>query len=222
MYVLGVTGGIGSGKSTVSSLLAERGARVLDADRVVRELYDGGPLVDRIAGRFGGEVRADDGSVDRAELGARVFRDPDARRALEDIVLPAVREAIQARLDAWKEEGFAGVAVVDAALLVEAGDAYPLDSLVVVTAPVPLRLDRLEARGTPREDATRRMAAQSTDEEKAAAADVVLANDGTLEDLRRRVGRLWDDLPRDATAASGYTGAPKIEEEPNVRRNTDE
>lgn len=211
MFVVGVTGGIGSGKSTVAELLARHGARVVDADRVVRDLYAGGPLVDRIAERFGAGMRAPDGSVDRAVLGAHVFREAEAREELESLVLPAVRDAIRARLDEWADEGFGGIAVIDAALLVEAGDAYPLDRLVVVTAPVELRLERLEKRGTPPEEARRRMAAQSTDEVKTAAADVVLPNDGTRADLERRVAALWEDLARDGRESSGYTGSPKRE-----------
>ncbi|MBZ0266983.1 dephospho-CoA kinase, partial [bacterium] len=120
MFVLGVTGGIGAGKSTVARLLGSRGARVIDADAVVRELYGPGELANSIASRFGPGVLKESGAVDRVALGALVFDDADARRDLEDLVHPAIRAEINARLAAWRTEGFAGIAVVDAALLVEA------------------------------------------------------------------------------------------------------
>lgn len=203
MLVLGVTGGIGTGKSTVARLFADRGARVADADRIVRELYAPGELAQRIAERFGTEVLAPDGSVDRASLGRVVFDSPAARRDLEALVHPAVRAAILARLSAWRDEGFRGVAVVDAALLVEAEGAYPLDRLLVVTAPDELRLVRLEARGMDPEEARRRMAAQTSDEARLAAADLTLANNGTLAELDEAVSALLRDLGRDDGVRSG-------------------
>jgi dephospho-CoA kinase len=206
MLVLGVTGGIGAGKSTVAGLLAARGARVLDADAIVRALYDGGDLPRRIAERFGGGVLAPDGSVDRAALGRAAFADEAARRDLEALVHPAVRERIARQLDAWRRDAFEGLAVVDAALLVEATPPLPVDALVVVSAPEEVRLTRLAARGISREEARRRMAAQASDEERAARADVVLVNDGSLEELARRVDAMLRELGRDAAGRSGYTG----------------
>jgi dephospho-CoA kinase len=203
MLVVGVTGGIGAGKSTAARLLGERGARVIDADAVVRELYGPGDLADGIAGQFGPGVLAGDGGVDRAALGALVFGDPDARRELEDLVHPAIRKEINDRLAAWRAEGFDGIAVVDAALLVEAAGAYPLDVLVVVAAREELRLQRLEKRGTPPDEARRRIAAQIGDAERDAAADRVLRNDGTLRDLAAAVDAFLQDLGRDADGRSG-------------------
>lgn len=202
MFVLGVTGGIGSGKSTVARLLEKRGARVVDADRVVRDLYGRGDLARRIGRRFGADVLLPDGSVDRVALAHVVFHTPTARRDLEALVHPAVREEILARLAAWRIEGFSGVAVVDAALLVEAAGAYPLDLLLVVTAREEVRLARLEARGLPAGEARRRMAAQIDDATRNAAADVVIANDGTREDLERAVGDVLRELGRDAGGGS--------------------
>jgi dephospho-CoA kinase len=203
MLVVGVTGGIGAGKSTVARLLGRRGARVIDADAVVRELYGPGNLADAIAERFGPGVLAADGAVDRTALGALVFDDADARRDLEDLVHPAIREEINGRLSAWRGEGFDGIAVVDAALLVEAAGAYPLDVLVVVAASEPVRLERLERRGTPVAEARRRIAAQIGDAERNAAADRVLRNDGTPEDLEAAVDAFLRDLARDADGRSG-------------------
>ncbi len=203
MLILGVTGGIGSGKSTVALLLEGHGARIADADRVVRELYEGGPLVDRLVDRFGERVRAADGSVDRDVLGEIVFESPQALRDLEAIVHPEVRRTINERLEAWRAEGFDGIAVVDAALLVEAAEAYPLDHLVVVTAPESLRVARLADRGVPPDESRRRMLAQSSDADKIAAADHEITNGGSLQDLARAVGALLRDLGRDADARSG-------------------
>jgi dephospho-CoA kinase len=187
MIVVGVTGGIGAGKTTVARLLGERGARVLDADRVVRQLYATGDLPGEIAERFGREVLAPDGSVDRARLAEVVFSDAAARLDLERIVHPAVRAHILGRLEEWRREGYVGLAVIDAALLVEVEAPYPLDALVVVTAPDDLRLERLRRRGVPEAEARRRMAVQASDERKTARADHVVVNDGDLEDLAERV-----------------------------------
>jgi len=206
LFVLGVTGGIGAGKSAVATLLARRGARVLDADAIVAALYREGDLVRRVAARFGSGVLAGDGAVDRFALAREVFADPAARRDLEAIVHPAVRRRVEEALAAWRREGFDGLAVVDAALLVEAAPPYPLDALLVVTAPRELRLARLAARGVPRAEAERRMAAQIGDEARRARADAVVVNDGTLADLARKVEEALRDVMGDAPRRSGYTG----------------
>ena len=202
-FVVGVTGGIGSGKSTVADLFAERGARVLDADRIVRSLYEPGELADRIFARFGAGVRHPDGSVDRPKLADVVFEDPVALHELEEMVHPAVRAHILAKLTEWASECFDGVVVIDAALLVEADHPYPLDALVVVVAPEGTRVERLSRRGMPPEEARRRMVTQATDETKRARADFVLENAGTLEDLRHGVAKLWRQLERDDPSSSG-------------------
>jgi len=202
VYVLGVTGGIGSGKSTVAQLLRQRGARVIDADAVVRELYSGGELPAAIAARFGSGVVDASGAVNRPALGRVVFADPEKRRELERMVHPAVRREALARLDAWRSEGFRGIAVLDAALLVESDFEYPLDGLLVVTAPRASRLDRLERRGVPREEAERRMGAQADDDEKRGQADFVVDNAGDLKDLAREVDRVLRELGRDDAGGS--------------------
>ncbi|NNE44809.1 MAG: dephospho-CoA kinase, partial [Gemmatimonadetes bacterium] len=193
----------GSGKSTVARAIARRGARVLDADQIVRALYEGGELPERLAAEFGAAVRHPDGSVDRKALGAIVFSDPEARRKLEAMVHPAVRAFVLSHLDEWRAEGFDGIVVLDAALLVESDFAYPLDALLVVTAPREVRLERLEGRGVPREEAVRRMDAQAGDDEKRSRADAVLDNGGDLEDLEREVTRVLRELGRDDGSGSG-------------------
>ncbi len=215
MFVLGVTGGIGAGKSTVARLLAARGAVILDADAIVAESYRGGELPRRVAARFGAGVLAPDGSVDRPALARLVFRDPAARADLEALVHPEVRRRVTAALAELRGSGWAGLVVVDAALLVEASPPYPLDALLVVTASEAIRLDRLAARGVPREEARRRMAAQIDDEARVARADVVVVNDGDLAALEAAVRRALADLGRDAPDRSGYTdAAPESPEAP--------
>lgn len=191
MRIVGVTGGIGSGKSTVARLLGARGARVQDADRVVRELYAGGELPAAIEAAFGPGMLDEAGAVDRAALARVAFAGEENRKALEEMVHPAVRRTILERIEAWREEGFDGVAVIDAALLIEANSPYPLDSLVVVVADPERRIERLAGRGVPEDEARRRMAAQLSDEEKARHADHVIENSGSLEDLERAVEALW-------------------------------
>lgn len=207
MFVLGVTGGIGAGKSTVARLLAARGAVILDADAIVADAYRGGELPRRVAARFGAAVLAPDGSVDRPALARLVFRDAAARADLEAIVHPEVRRRVTDAIAELRAAGTAGLVVVDAALLVEASPPYPLDALLVVTAPEAVRLDRLAARGVPREEARRRMAAQIDDRARVARADVVVVNDGDRAALEAAVLRALADLGRDVPERSGYTGA---------------
>ncbi len=202
MLVLGLTGGFGAGKTTVARLLARRGARVLDADGIVHELYAGGELPARIARSLGAEVLAADGSIERQRLAEVVFASDAARRELERIVHPAVRATIESALSRWREEGFRGIVVVEAALLVETEHPYPLDALVVVMATEATRLRRLAARGVSPEEARRRMAVQASDEQRLARADHVVRNEGTLADLEDEVERLLVDLGRDRAGHS--------------------
>jgi dephospho-CoA kinase len=203
MLILGVTGGVGSGKSTVAKILGERGARVLDADAIVHELYRGGATAQAIAKAFGADTLDAQGAVQRAKLAEIVFRDPARRRELEQLVHPAVRSYVLRKIEALRREGFAGIVVIDAALLVESSHPYPLDALVVVSAPAESRLARLQARGMSRAEATRRMAAQATDEEKERRADVVLRNDGSAEDLETRIDEMLHALGRDRRTLLG-------------------
>lgn len=190
LYV-GLTGGIGSGKSTAAAALADLGATVVDADVLAREVVaPGTPGLAAVAAAFGDVLRAD-GSLDRAALGARVFRDPGERARLEGIVLPLVAARAQRRLAAVP----AGrVAVYDMPLLVEQRAASRFDYVVVVQAPCEVRLARLEGRGLGREEALARLASQASDEQRRAVADVVLDNSGTREELRAAIERLWADV----------------------------
>jgi dephospho-CoA kinase len=190
---VGLTGGIASGKSAVSQRLAEHGAVIIDADQLAREVVDVGTEgFAQIVGEFGEGVVAEDNSLDRAALGQMVFDDETARARLNAIVHPKVREAAAQRRQAAPE---GSVVVEDIPLLVETGQQDRFDVLVVVQAPEAERLRRMsEDRGMDRHEAELRISAQTTDQQRAAAADVVLDNSGTLEELYAQTDRLWDEL----------------------------
>ncbi len=186
---IGLTGGIGSGKSTVSRRLAARGAVIVDSDVIAREVVEPGtPGLARITETFGDGVLAADGSLDRAALAAVVFADPDARRQLDGIVHPLVR-ARATQLAAAAPPG--AVVVHDVPLLVETGQASSYDLVLVVEADPAVRVARLVQRGLTAEDARARIGAQASDEQRRAVADVVLDNSGTPEQLAEQVDRFW-------------------------------
>jgi dephospho-CoA kinase len=186
---IGLTGGIGSGKSTVSRLLAGHGAVIVDADAIAREVVEPGtPGLAAVVDAFGPEVLATDGSLERPALAAVVFGDPKARRRLDAIVHPLVR-ARATEVAAAAPPG--AVVVHDVPLLVETGQAAAYDLVLVVEADPDTRVARLVQRGLTAEDARARMAAQATDEQRRAVADVVLDNSGTPEQLAEQVDRVW-------------------------------
>ena len=189
MLRIGLTGGIGSGKSTVSALLAEHGAVVVDADRIAREVVEPGtPGLAAVVEAFGRQILTPDGALDRPALAAVVFADPEARRTLDGIVHPLVR-ARGRELEADAPPG--SVVVHDVPLLVETGQASSYDLVLVVLADVETRVARLVQRGLTAEDARARIAVQATDEQRRAVADVVLDNSGTPEELAAQVDRFW-------------------------------
>ena len=186
---IGLTGGIGSGKSTVSRLLADHGAVIVDADAIAREVVEPGtPGLAAVVDAFGPEVLATDGSLERPALAAVVFGDPEARRRLDAIVHPLVR-ARATEVAAAAPPG--AVVVHDVPLLVETGQAAAYDLVLVVETDPDIRVARLVQRGLTAEDARARMAAQATDEQRRAVADVVLDNSGTPDELEAQVDRLW-------------------------------
>jgi dephospho-CoA kinase len=193
MVRVGLTGGIGAGKSEVSRLLASYGAVLIDSDVVAREVVAPGTEgLAAVVAEFGDDVLAPDGSLDRPRLGAIVFADPGRRAALNAIVHPLVRRRT-AELEA--AAGPDAVVVNDVPLLVENGLAPLYDVVVVVDASPATQLDRLtRLRGMTPDDARARMAAQATREERLAAADVVIDNDGPLESLEPQVRKVWADL----------------------------
>ena len=189
MLRIGLTGGIGSGKSTVSALLAAHGAVIVDADRIAREVVEPGtPGLERIIEAFGDGVLEADGSLDRAALAAVVFADPDARRQLDGIVHPLVRARAREMAAAAPPDA---VVVHDVPLLVETGQASSYDLVLVVEADPATRVSRLVQRGLTAEDARARIEAQTSDDQRRAVADVVLHNGGTPEQLAEQVNRFW-------------------------------
>ena len=191
MLVVGLTGGIGAGKSTVSSLLVERGAVLIDADAIVRELQGpGGAAIAPSVERFGPDIVDATGAIDRPKLAAIVFADDQARRDNNAIVHPLVGATIAERLAALAETD--EIVVLDVPLLVE-GRGYELVGVIVVDCPVELAMHRLvELRGMDAVDVARRMAAQATREERLARADFVVDNSGTRDDLTAAVAVCWD------------------------------
>jgi len=198
--IIGLTGGIAAGKSTVSTRFAEHGAVVVDADRLARDaVAPGSPGLQAVRERFGDAVIAPDGSLDRPALGAVVFADPEARRALEGITHPEVWRLAQQRFDAAEAADPDAVVVYDVPLLAEAEGSRPLrfDAVVVVDAPAAVRIERLvEHRGMRREDAERRVAAQASDADRLALADHVVDATGTLEQTIRSADEVWARLVR--------------------------
>ena len=192
---VGLTGGIGSGKSEVTRLLAARGAVVVDSDLLAREaVAPGTPGLAAVVDEFGAGVLAADGSLDRPALGRLVFADPQRRAALEAIVHPYVRRR-SAEIAHAAPPG--AVVVHDVPLLVEKGLQRLYDLVVVVDADEEDQVRRLVGpRGMPEADARARVAAQASRERRLAAADLVVANDGDLAVLRHRVATLWDELTR--------------------------
>jgi dephospho-CoA kinase len=192
VLLLGLTGGIGSGKSTVSALLAEKGAVIIDADAITRELQRAGqPVFDEIVARFGPSVVGDDGELDRAGLGRVVFADEHARKDLEQIVHPAVGAEMIKRLQEEAETDH--VVVYDVPLLVEAARrAMSFAGVIVVDIDPEIAVQRVvEQRGMDEQDVRARIANQATRAERIAVADKVIDNSGTRDDLRRQVDEVW-------------------------------
>ncbi|MFI9805316.1 dephospho-CoA kinase [Streptomyces sp. NPDC052301] len=201
MLKVGLTGGIGAGKSEVSRLLVEHGAVLIDADRIAREVVaTGTPGLAAVVEAFGTDVLTADGSLDRPRLGAIVFADPEKLAVLNAIVHPLVGARSREL-----ESAAAGDAVVvhDVPLLTENGLAPLYDLVVVVDASPATQLDRLvRLRGMTEEDARARMAAQATREQRREIADILIDNDVPLDALEKRVAEVWDDLARRARAVS--------------------
>jgi len=189
MVTVGLTGGVGSGKSTVAALLAAHGALVIDADAIAREVVaPGEPALTEIADAFGPEVIRGDGELDRPALAARVFTDGEARARLNAITHPRIA-ARTAEIMAGAAPG--QVVVHDVPLLVENRLAGAYDLVVVVEASREVRMQRLALRGMPAAEAERRMASQASDAERREVADVVITNNGDLASLERQVDELW-------------------------------
>jgi dephospho-CoA kinase len=194
--LVGLTGGIATGKSTVSAMLARHGAVIIDADVLAREVVEPGqPALAEIVREFGRAVLQPDGTLDRKRLGAVVFGDPERRRRLEAITHPAIRERFARRLAGLMSSGFDGVVIFDAPVMIESGNDRNVDTVVVVATDEETQIRRLMARdGIEREDALRKVRSQMPIAEKARLADHVIDNSGDRAATEAAVERVWHDL----------------------------
>ncbi len=198
MLIVGLTGGIGSGKTSLSEALARRGAVVIDVDGLGRQVIGhGGSVVDAVVARFGEDVRSGDGDIDRARLSEIVFGDDQALADLTAISHPAINDLIDEQIDALAEDS---IVVLDMAVLVESNLGYDnrhrYEIVVVVEAPMDLRLTRLAERGMDAEAAQARISAQASDEQRQGVAHYIVNNAGTLDDLNHVAGDIWAELQR--------------------------
>lgn len=194
MLLVGLTGGIGSGKSTVAALLRQRGAVVVDADVIARQVVEPKtPALAALVDRFGEQILGSNGKLDRAKLAELAFATEESRRALEAITHPAINEEFTRQMLSAPPDA---IVICDVPLLAESDQArnrgYPV--VIVVESPIEVRLDRLEQRGITREDALRRISAQASDEERRELATILIDNSGDLSALTERVGQVATEL----------------------------
>jgi dephospho-CoA kinase len=183
-----VTGGIGSGKSAVGEILEELGAVIVDADELARTVVErGNSGYDQVIATFGDEVLTS-GEIDRAKLADLVFSDPELRKKLEGIIHPLVREAAE---EIMKSAPSGSVVVNEIPLLFETNGAKRFDFVIAVQTPMELRIERLSQRGMKLYEIEKRIAVQASDQERASIADVIVVNDGSLDQLRSKVEELW-------------------------------
>lgn len=193
MKIVGLTGGIGAGKSTVSEMLAGHGAAIVDADQIARDLQaPGSPVLDRMAERFGAHIIRDDGSLDRAAVASIVFNDAEALADLNGIVHPAMQDEIQRQIEAHRDTD--RVVVLDFPLLAENPRPGLAATIVVDIDPDRAVARLVEQRGMDEADARARIASQISRDDRLAIATHVIDNSGDLDELRRRVDEIWSDL----------------------------
>lgn len=208
--ILGVTGGIASGKSSVTAMFRRLGALVVSADELAREIVaPGSPVLEQLVARFGEDILTADGSLDRAVLGARIFADEASRRVLNDITHPAIARLAEERLRQLRQAD-APLVIYEAPLLFEAGAERRVDKVLVVRIRPDLQLARLMARdGLAEADARRRVAAQLSQEEKLARADYVIDNSGTSRETEAQVRALFAELTETRTGVGPQENLPR-------------
>jgi dephospho-CoA kinase len=195
MLKVGLTGGIASGKSTISEMFRRLGAHIVDADQVARRVVEPGtPALREISESFGEEVLRADGALDRAALGKIVFQDAEARSRLNSILHPRIWEEEARLFELYEAQDPEGIVLLDAAVLIEAGAAGRMDLMVVVDVDEDDQLRRLVGKGMPREEALRRIRSQMPTAEKLTYADYVIDNRGSLEETERQVDAIWAAL----------------------------
>jgi len=189
MLIVGLTGGIGAGKSTVANMFAQLGALTIDADQLARQAIEkGSPGFDEVISTFGEDILSD-GEIDRQRLGSIVFRDSSKRKELESIIHPRVQEALALKI---KSLSPGDILIYEIPLLVETGSAGKFDYIITVESDIENRLDRLFERGLEEDEAQRRIAAQASQSERESVADYVVVNDGERADLFADVARVWE------------------------------
>ena len=196
MLIVGLTGGIGSGKTTVSKMLEEEGAYLIDADEIARELVHPCTAAwHELIRAFGKEILEEDGSIRRKKLAAKVFSDPSQRNRLNEILHPRIKKEMKQRAKEVGEEHPEAIVVIDAALLVELGEYQEMDKVVVVTSQETQQIERVREReGASEEEARRILSSQMRLEEKLKVADFIIRNEGSLEETRSRVKEVFQEL----------------------------
>jgi dephospho-CoA kinase len=196
MLLVGLTGGVASGKTTVSRILEKEGATVIAADQIAKELVKPGrPAAQELARVFGRGILREDGTLDRKKLANRVFSDPKQRNLLEKILHPRIKKEIERRIQKVTQRDPEAIVIIDAALLIEVGAHREMDEVIVVTSKAEKQIKRLEDRdGLAPEEARRILASQMPQEEKLKAADFVIPNDGALEETIKRTKEIFQEL----------------------------
>jgi dephospho-CoA kinase len=200
MLMVGLTGGVASGKSVVSQVLKEEGAYIIDADRIARELVQARtPTWKELIKVFGKEILQKDGSIDRKKLAAKVFSDPEQRGQLNRILHPRIKNEMGRRLKAIRQKDPEAIVVIDAPLLIETGDHREMDKVIVVLSTEEQQIERLrERQGMDPEEARRIIAAQIATDEKVKVADFVIRNEGSLGETVKRAKEVFQELKRAA------------------------
>lgn len=191
--IIGLTGGIATGKSTVANMLEKRGARIVDADKIAREIVlPGSPVLQQVASRFGQAILQEDGSLNRKKLGDIIFSDPKAKKDLEQLLHPPIRNILRQRVQQYEEENPQGLVVADIPLLFESGLQSMFPEIMVVYVPESVQLKRLMARnGLNESEARARIQNQWPIEDKKQLADVLIDNSGTLQETEEQIADFW-------------------------------